>query len=39
MLYGNGINAIWTDIAILLGIFAVCMAFAVRFFRWDATAK
>lgn len=39
MLYGNGIGAIWTDLLVLVGIFVVCMVFAVRFFRWDATAK
>lgn len=39
MLYGNGLGAIWDDLLILAAIFVVCMAFAIRFFRWDATAK
>jgi ABC-2 type transport system permease protein len=39
MLYGNGVDTIWTELLVLLGIFAVFMVFAVRFFRWDATAK
>lgn len=38
MLYGNGLGTTWRDLAVLAGIFAVCMAFAVRFFRWDAEA-
>lgn len=39
MLYGRGIDAIWQEWAVLLGIFAICILFAVRFFRWDATTK
>jgi ABC-2 type transport system permease protein len=39
ILYGRGVDAIWQEWAVLLGIFAVCIAFAVRFFRWDATTK
>lgn len=39
MLYGRGVEAIWQEWAVLLGIFAVFLAFAVRFFRWDATTK
>ncbi|HWV34392.1 MAG TPA: ABC transporter permease [Thermomicrobiales bacterium] len=39
MLYGHGLGAIWTDLLILVAIFAVFMAFAVRYFKWDATAK
>lgn len=39
MLNGNGISAIWTDYLILAVIFMACMAFAIRFFKWDATAK
>jgi ABC-2 type transport system permease protein len=39
MLYGNGMSAIWQDLLILAAIFVVCMAFAIRFFKWDATAK
>jgi ABC-type multidrug transport system permease subunit len=39
MLYGKGMDAIWQDLLILAAIFVVCMAFAIRFFKWDATAK
>jgi ABC-2 type transport system permease protein len=39
MLYGHGLGAIWQDLLILLAVFVVCLAFAVRFFKWDATAK
>lgn len=39
MLYGRGIGAIWQDLLILAGVFAVFLAFAVRFFKWDATAR
>lgn len=39
MLYGNGLDAIWQDVLILIAIFAVCILFAVRFFKWDTTAK
>lgn len=39
MLYGHGVGAIWTDLLILAAIFLVFMAFAVRYFKWDATAK
>lgn len=39
MLYGRGVDAIWQEWAVLLGIFAICILFAVRFFRWDATTK
>ena len=39
MLYGRGIASIWQDLFILLAVFAVCLAFAVRFFKWDATAR
>jgi ABC-2 type transport system permease protein len=39
MLYGKGMGAIWQDLIILAAIFVVCMAFAIRFFKWDATAK
>jgi ABC-2 type transport system permease protein len=35
MTYGNGLSAIWGDLAALLLTFAVAMAIAVRFFRWD----
>lgn len=39
MMYGNGIGAVWRDLLVLLAVFAVCMAIAVRFFRWDATPR
>ena len=36
MTRGNGIGAIWGDLLVLAGVFVVAMAFAIRFFRWDA---
>lgn len=39
MLNGKGIDAIWQDLLILAVIFVACMAFAIRYFKWDATAK
>lgn len=36
MMRGNGIGAIWVDLLVLLGVFVVAMAVAVRFFKWDA---
>jgi ABC-2 type transport system permease protein len=39
MMYGRGIASVWTDLLVLLGVFAVCLAFAVRFFKWDATTR
>jgi len=39
MMYGNGISAIWVDLLVLAGVFAVAMAFAIRFFKWDATSR
>ena len=38
MTRGRGLEAIWLDLVVLLAIFAVAMAIAVRFFRWDARA-
>lgn len=35
---GKGFSAIWVDLAVLLGIFAVSLVIAVRFFRWDSKA-
>ena len=35
MTFGNGLAAIWTDLAVLLLVFVVAMVIAVRFFRWD----
>ena len=39
MLYGRGIAAIGQDLLILLAVFAVCLLYAVRFFRWDEAPK
>ena len=36
MTLGNGLSAIWVDLLVLLLTFAVAMAIAVRFFRWDS---
>lgn len=36
---GAGMAETWPQLAVLGGIFLVFLAFAVRFFRWDATAK
>lgn len=36
---GNGLTAIWSDLAVLAGWFLVAMALAVRFFRWDEAPK
>lgn len=35
MTFGNGLEAIWLDLAVLLLVFVIAMAVAVRFFRWD----
>ena len=39
MMYGKGIGETWGDLLVLIGIFVVAMAFAIRFFRWDATNR
>lgn len=39
MMYGHGIGSVWIDILVLGGIFVAAMAFAIRFFRWDATTR
>lgn len=39
MLYGNGLEAIWSQMLILMAISVAAIAIAVRFFKWDATAK
>jgi ABC-2 type transport system permease protein len=39
MMYGRGLEAIWGDLLVLVGVFAVAMAFAIRFFKWDATSR
>ena len=39
MMYGRGMGDVWLDLLALLAVFAVCMAFAIRFFRWDATLR
>ncbi len=36
MTRGRGLGTIWLDIVVLAGTFVVAMAFAIRFFRWDA---
>jgi ABC-2 type transport system permease protein len=36
MMRGLGIAATWTDLLVLLAVFAVAMVVAVRFFKWDA---
>lgn len=36
MTYGNGFDAIWADLVVLLFAFAAAMAIAIRFFRWDS---
>lgn len=36
---GRGFEAIWLDLFVLVGTFAVAMAIAIRFFRWDARAS
>ncbi len=36
MTRGRGFDAIWVDLLVLAATFAVAMAIAVRFFRWDA---
>jgi ABC-2 type transport system permease protein len=36
MMRGLGIAATWTDLLVLLVVFAVAMVIAVRFFKWDA---
>ncbi|CAN5773130.1 ABC transporter permease [soil metagenome] len=39
MTLGNGLEAVWLDIAVLLATFIVGMVVAVRFFRWDARSS
>lgn len=36
MTRGRGLDTIWVDVVVLAGTFVVAMAFAIRFFRWDA---
>jgi ABC-2 type transport system permease protein len=36
MMLGRGLGAIWIDLLVLAGVFIVCMALSVRYFRWDA---
>ena len=38
MTRGRGLATIWPDLGVLLLTFAVAMAVAIRFFRWDARA-
>jgi ABC-2 type transport system permease protein len=39
MTLGRGLSAIWVDLLVLTATFVVCLAFAVRFFQWDATSR
>jgi ABC-2 type transport system permease protein len=39
MLHGEGIEAIAGDLLVLVAVFAVCMVFAVRYFRWEEAPK
>ncbi|MGC4190226.1 MAG: ABC transporter permease [Thermomicrobiales bacterium] len=39
MMYGDGIGAIWVPLLVLAAIFVVSFGVAIRFFRWDATAR
>lgn len=39
MLYDEGLGEIADELLILLAIFAVCLAFAIRYFRWDEAPK
>ncbi len=39
MLYGEGLAAITDELLVLLAIFAACLLFAIRFFRWDEAPK
>lgn len=36
MMRGNGIAETWPDLLVLVGVFVVAMAVAVRYFKWDA---
>jgi len=38
MTRGKGLETIWLDLVVLLATFAVGMAIAIRFFRWDSRA-
>ena len=39
MTLGHGLAAIWPDLLVLSATFIACLAFAVHFFRWDATPR
>ena len=39
IMYGRGLGDVWAPALVLIAIFAATFAFAIRFFRWDATAK
>jgi len=39
MLDGDGLEAILPQLGILLAIFAICLAFATRYFRWDEAPR
>ncbi len=39
MTRGNGLDAIWMDLVVLLGTFAVGLTIAVRFFKWESRPR
>ncbi|HEU0166056.1 MAG TPA: ABC transporter permease [Thermomicrobiales bacterium] len=39
MEYGKGVSDVWIPTLVLVAFFAVSFAFAVRFFKWDATPR
>lgn len=39
MLDGDGLETILPDLGVLMAIFAVCLLFAIRYFRWDEAPK
>lgn len=39
MLYGNGLEAMWLHLLVLIAISVVAIAVAVRFFTWDSVKK
>jgi len=39
MTLGRGLATIWPDLLVLVATFVVCLAFAVRFFKWDAPPR
>lgn len=39
MLNGNGLSAVWLDVAVLTGVFVLAIVFAVRFFKWEPVTR